>query len=60
MDVVIEPRDGVSDAELAVYAADVNSALPGAPITINGVEAGVVDDPQFVFTDGTNTRNCEC
>ena len=53
------PRVGLSDGELAVYSADLAQALPVAPIVINGEPAPLISPPEFVYSDGTETRTCK-
>ena len=59
MDVSAVPRDGLSHAELAMLAADIGTAVPLSPITIDSAEAKAVTDPQFIRSNGSSVHKCE-
>jgi hypothetical protein len=49
----------LSDAELAMFAADVSRAISGAGIEIDGAAVPTLTAPQFTVTDGENTKTCK-
>ena len=59
VEVLALPWDGISDAEIAVYAADLARGVPVTPATLNGQQVDVRDDVEFVYRDGANVRNCK-
>ena len=58
-DMIAIARDDVSDAEIAIFATDIADTLPVRPTFLNGQVAELVDDPEFVYNDGTSTHKCK-
>ena len=58
MEMLAQPLNGISDGEIAVYAADMSKAVAITAITLDGQQVAVRDDAEFVIRDGANAHTC--
>ena len=59
MEMLAQPWNGISDGEIAVYAADLSKAVAITAITLDGQQVAVRDDAESVNRAGANAHTCK-
>ena len=59
VEMFVIPDHDIPDAEVAVFASDIVTAVSAAPFTIDGEEVDV-NTPEFVYMDGSRNHTCKC
>ena len=59
VEMLVIPDHDIPDAQVAVFASDLVTAVPAAPFIINGEEVPVVSTPEFVYIDTGRSTTCK-